>query len=363
MTQLILVGGFLGAGKTTMLHQAAQKISATGKKVGLITNDQATDLVDTFLLSDTGIPTKEVSGSCFCCNFPGFFAAVESLQKSGAEVIIAEPVGSCTDLVATIVQPVKKFHVEIQLSRFSVLLDPVMLQEVLGLKETILEKDGAYIVLKQMEEADILAINKSDTLSEEEQKALLAAVEARFPGKPVLTISGKTGAGVDAWLELVGDTSADVGTAKIDVDYDRYAHGEAILGWMNCSATPAWKRSADVPGFLSALFAAIQKKLKAENIAVGHLKATLYDSTVCGFVNLTHLDAEPAVWTRSVPAHAPLLILNVRIQTSPEHLEKLVREALETDCAEIAEVKILEFRCFQPGRPNPTYRVKQSEYV
>ncbi|HBT77267.1 MAG TPA: hypothetical protein DEB39_10180, partial [Planctomycetaceae bacterium] len=79
MTKLILVGGFLGSGKTTLLAEAAKTLTAEGKTVGLITNDQAPDLVDTRLLSRIdGLVGKgpegsvvEVSGSCFCCNFNG----------------------------------------------------------------------------------------------------------------------------------------------------------------------------------------------------------------------------------------------------------------------------------------------------
>lgn len=40
-TKLILVGGFLGAGKTTMLWEAALRIMEGGQRIGLITNDQA----------------------------------------------------------------------------------------------------------------------------------------------------------------------------------------------------------------------------------------------------------------------------------------------------------------------------------
>ena len=50
-TRLILVGGFLGAGKTTLLWEAARRITERGKRTGLITNDQASELVDTVLLS------------------------------------------------------------------------------------------------------------------------------------------------------------------------------------------------------------------------------------------------------------------------------------------------------------------------
>jgi G3E family GTPase len=49
-TRIILVGGFLGAGKTTLLWESARKLTEQGKHVGLITNDQASELVDTAFL-------------------------------------------------------------------------------------------------------------------------------------------------------------------------------------------------------------------------------------------------------------------------------------------------------------------------
>ena len=99
--KIILVGGFLGAGKTTLLHAAAERLAHAGATVGLITNDQAPDLVDTAWLSRSATGVREVAGSCFCCDFPGFRDAVRSLADGGAEYVIAEPVGSCTDLSAS----------------------------------------------------------------------------------------------------------------------------------------------------------------------------------------------------------------------------------------------------------------------
>ncbi len=106
-TKLLLVGGFLGAGKTTLLRESARRLIKQGRIVGLITNDQTTDLVDTAFLKRSGADVREVSGSCFCCNFGGFMDAVHSLITQGVDTIIAEPVGSCTDLSATILQPVQ----------------------------------------------------------------------------------------------------------------------------------------------------------------------------------------------------------------------------------------------------------------
>ena len=43
----IMVGGFLGAGKTTAILRMAERCTASGRRVGLITNDQSVGLVDT----------------------------------------------------------------------------------------------------------------------------------------------------------------------------------------------------------------------------------------------------------------------------------------------------------------------------
>ena len=65
----IMIGGFLGAGKTTAILQLAQKLHSQGTRVGLITNDQSFGLVDTALLNSQGLPVEEITGGCFCCRF------------------------------------------------------------------------------------------------------------------------------------------------------------------------------------------------------------------------------------------------------------------------------------------------------
>ena len=54
---LVLVGGFLGAGKTTLLLAAGQRLRRMGKRVGIITNDQGGELVDTRFARAAGFDT------------------------------------------------------------------------------------------------------------------------------------------------------------------------------------------------------------------------------------------------------------------------------------------------------------------
>src|SRR3954469_12236182 len=129
--RFVMVGGFLGAGKTTTLARLAQHHQARGRRVGIVTNDQAADLVDTTSLRAQGFAVEEVAGACFCCRFDDLVERVARLETSERpDVLLAEPVGSCTDLVATVIQPLKDLYGR----RFAVAPYPVFFKPSHGLR-------------------------------------------------------------------------------------------------------------------------------------------------------------------------------------------------------------------------------------
>src|SRR5436190_14558724 len=166
--RFIMVGGFLGAGKTTTLGRLARFYMGRGQRVGLVTNDQAQDLVDTHSLREQGFAVEEVAGACFCCKFDDLLDKVGSLETNQRpDIILAEPVGSCTDLIATVVQPLKDLYG----ARFSVGPYPVLFKPSHGLK--ILRNEAgsgfspkaAYLFKKQLEEADAVLVNRIDEVA------------------------------------------------------------------------------------------------------------------------------------------------------------------------------------------------------
>ena len=80
--RFVLVGGFLGAGKTTTMARLARFYMARGQKIGLVTNDQAQGLVDTESLRSQGFPVEEIAGACFCCRFDDLVAKVGQLEPA-----------------------------------------------------------------------------------------------------------------------------------------------------------------------------------------------------------------------------------------------------------------------------------------
>src|SRR5947207_9406545 len=199
----IMIGGFLGAGKTTCVARLAQQLAAQGRKVGLITNDQGSDMVDTAMLRSRGFATEEITGGCFCCRFNSLVEAAGKLtQATAPDVFIAEPVGSCTDLVATVTYPLRRIYgSDFTIAPLSVLLDPIRALRILDVEPGGRFSDKVrYIYLKQIEEADLLVVNKAELLDPVRLERLRDALHRQFPSKEMLTVSARTGAGLDEWF-------------------------------------------------------------------------------------------------------------------------------------------------------------------
>jgi len=359
-TRLLFVGGFLGAGKTTLLWRAAESLLKRGLRVGLITNDQAPDLVDTRLLSQHGLNVREVAGSCFCCNFQGLIDAAESLLSLDADVLISEPVGSCTDLSATILQPLKdKLGDRFALCPLSVLADPQRLHDILGDGSQALHASAAYIFRKQLEEADLLVVNKIDSMPFAERDPISQLLAARFPQASVRFLSARTGEGVEVWLDEVLSTH-QAGTHIVDVDYDVYAEGEAVLGWLNANIQlSAVTENAEWGTFCSDLLHALHAGFCETQARIGHVKLLLTADGGHYAGNLTDLGCKPVLQGRieGAPVQANL-ILNARVEMSPEKLERIVRDTLTKTADRRVQMEVRNLRCLRPGRPRPTHRYR-----
>jgi len=350
-TRLILVGGFLGAGKTTLLWEGALQLTAGGKRVGLITNDQAPELVDTGILKQNNFKVAEVSGSCFCCNFHGLISALKEVRdEANADVIIAEPVGSS----ATILQPLKQnMEGELVVSPFSVMADPLRLNDILNGGNAGLHPSAAYIFRKQLEESDIILISKSDLLSSAELDLLKEKTKLHFPDSEVMVISSADKSGISEWLQEVLIRS-DAGKRLVDVNYDVYAEGEAVLGWLNATISLSGKNT-DWDIFSKDLMHEMNRNFEQANASVGHVKIMLESGDKYLISNLTGL-GNTLNYRGSVGlSSAAQLTINARVEMSTELLDKMLRQILEKQKGSL-EMKILSWKCLSPGPPNPTYR-------
>ena len=360
--RFIMIGGFLGAGKTTTVARLAEQFRAQGKRIVIVTNDQAADLVDTLLLRSQGFDVGEVAGSCFCCNFNELTRTVEALGADNRpDIVLAEPVGSCTDLVATVIRPLEQIYEHpFEIAPYGVIIKPSHGFRILGGGESRggFSPKAEYIFRKQIEEADFVILNRVDELSVEEVERIAELLTREYPDMPVIRMSAKTGEGFEALCEFL-DQRGIFGRRVMDVDYDTYAEGEAELGWLNCQVSLESAADIELDTFLLNLLKRLHQELLAMSAEVAHLKVIGLGDGGHGVANLVSNASRPELSLASDYQGKKLnVVVNARVAIDPEQLATLVRAALEKEAMALgATHTVASLASFRPGRPVPTHRL------
>jgi Ni2+-binding GTPase involved in maturation of urease and hydrogenase len=355
------VGGFLGAGKTSAIVAAARALRGRGLSVGVVANDQGHDLVDTAVFRGQGLPATEIAGGCFCCRFDELLAAADRLLgDSPVDVLLAEAVGSCTDLVATVYRPLRRFFPDrFRLAPFSVLVEPDRIREMQTGGPGISE-DVVYLFGRQLAEAEVLVLTKVDLMAPELRSGLRRSVSESAPGAPLLELSSVTGDGVEAWVDrLLGEAAPVLGT--LDVDYDAYARGEAALGWLNAVVELRRASGLGVREAGEALAQEIAERARQDGLFLPHAKVLVASSRGSARLALTRAEG-PLTWSGDpdLPREPELsAIVNARAATAPEALQALFEDAAAAAGRRLdATVAIGRLECFSPPPPVPRHRLE-----
>ena len=356
VTRIAIIGGFLGAGKTTLLTNLAKEFMSRGKSVAIIANDQGEVLVDTQYAKEMGIDTAEVLKGCFCCKFPDFVGAARKLVDSRRpDLIMAEPVGSCTDLLATVVAPLKfRFPNEFNVAPLVVLLDATRISE--GVEEE--GSLGAYLRKHQVQEAEVIVLSKTDLLDEGEVKGLVEVVREMNAGARVIPYSAKTGQGLKDIAELV--ISRDKSLKRpVDVDYDLYAQAEAELGWYNGSFRFTANDEIDSYDLAASILNDVARRFRPEEVAHVKLLFSSPSNALKMSLVMESLGVDGVRGGRKAKGECTLNV-NARVISSPDELRAGMRDAVLRALSSKGAVGVdYQDECFSPGRPNPTFRMKE----
>jgi hypothetical protein len=311
-----------------------------------VLNDQSDALVDTQFAELHGVPSGEVSAGCFCCRLSDLTVQLEAMLAYAPDVIFAEPVGSCTDIAATVLHPLLEDGAY-RLAPFTVLVDP---QRAEMLMRKGADGDIAFLFRKQLDEADLVCVTKSDVYPDPPELGFSA----------VRQISARTGEGVAAWLDevLAGELSSrkDV----LDIDYERYAQAEAALAWLNLSAVFEASTAISPAMLLGPWLDGIDRASTGAGIQIVHLKAIAQAPT--GYIKaaLCANGQEPTVegLLDASPSARHEITLNIRALADPDRLSAIVSRELQTLDGHFAECTM---RCFRPAAPQPERRVLRED--
>ncbi|WP_153800272.1 GTP-binding protein [Foetidibacter luteolus] len=348
-----LLSGFLGSGKTTAVLQAARLLMKQGIPVGVITNDQGIKLVDAGLFSSQGIPGRQVGNGCFCCNYNQLEAQIQSLeQDSQPQVVFAESVGSCTDIVATVLKPLRMRRPNAAIT-ISVFADIRLLHILLSNNQPVFDDAVNYIYFKQLEEAGIIIVNKTDLASEVQLQQVKQLMAERYRDKTIVYQNSLDEDSITHWLFLLNGQAA-VTPASLDISYDIYGAGEAMLAWFD-EELHLQSAAGNAARCAIELMRMIAERITSLELPIGHLKFLLNSREK---ISVTATAGLPESISFAESGQQATLLVNARVQTSPSALAAVMDDAIRQirglyNC----EIKNYGRASFQPGFPTPVHRI------
>jgi len=353
--KLHIVGGFLGSGKTAAINNAAKRLASGGIKVGVITNDLDKYPEDKCLVYDNYSPSEEVINGSFSSNLDNLSDKIVRLhQNDQPEYIFAESVGSCTDLVATVLKPLMVFNSDIFESlTLSIFVDARMLLSYLKGDKLVYGKDVLYIFEKQIEEADLLVINKIDLLMDADFPELKRLVDNNLNGKYIISQDSFNPQNLENWLDTLASLPSRKRSSLI-IDYHSYGKGETDLTWLEEEYTFSSSNN-DAGEFVFRFIDNILIGIDQQQLPIGHIKFRLMQGEQVQNMSFTAFDNDD--WKNKfvpIPSNLAKLILNARLETRNDILLTIIKNSISSDSFSGIKISKKISTSKQSGVPNPT---------
>ena len=196
MTQIDIISGFLGAGKTTFIQKLLQE-SLKGENVVLIENEFGEIGIDSGFLKNSGIEIREMNQGCICCSLVGDFetSLKEVIETYKPDRILIEPsgVGKLSDILSAV--KTVSANLPVHLDGAVCVVDST--------KAKLYNKNFGEFFDDQIRYATSIVLSRTDIATEEKVEEAIQIVRALNPKANLITTAIKELSG-EKLLEIIG---------------------------------------------------------------------------------------------------------------------------------------------------------------
>ncbi len=323
--KVIIIGGFLGSGKTTTLLSLGRHMVEKGHRVAIIVNEIGEVGVDGETLSGSGLIAKELTSGCICCTLRiSMEYTLQTLEEEyDPDVLIIEPTGIALPLQI-------KEHVALMgLSDLS--FAPVVTIVDASRFDVELSQVPKFI-MTQIEEAEILCVNKIDLVDRETLVNVTGRLMDLNPDALIVEFSAKS---ADALFMRFIDLLAGEGTARQVGENRNSIELSQVSSYSGKYSIDTHGLDCDsVSTMLLRLLEEIKEKIEHINpLFIGHVKISLSMEKDLVKGNLTSSQERPSVEMLASPGqdHGHLKFLSAVTQVSKSDLMHIIDFAISSN--------------------------------
>lgn len=181
---LIVVSGMLGVGKTSVMIHLIDDLMARGHKVSVIENDFGSKGIDGDIIRKNGMEVRELKGGCVCCTMKsGMIDALRFLQSNySPEIVLMEPTGIADP--SYILGSVDGISgLDVTKKSTIIVIDAERFMKMRKMFERPLKN--------QMNVADLVLINKIDTVTDQEIKEIEGGIRELSYQGPIMKVQAE----------------------------------------------------------------------------------------------------------------------------------------------------------------------------
>ena len=168
---LTLISGYLGTGKTTLINNL---LRTTKKKIALLVNDFGDVNIDESLIEARTESVLNIAGGCVCCSYGN--ELIETLESMNSNEILPDHIV----LEASGIALPSKIIQTISLMDFLSFHGTVLLTDASRLRSQLNDIYISDTISLQIEQHDLLVLNKTDLLEEDELLNCIDTLSKRF---------------------------------------------------------------------------------------------------------------------------------------------------------------------------------------